>query len=47
MSRLLNDFLFEVPDTIGANSHILVNRELVDEKLKGLIANKDLSEFIL
>jgi ATP-dependent HslUV protease ATP-binding subunit HslU len=47
MSRLLNDFLFDVPDKIGANAKILVTAEMVREKLSGLVKNKDLSEFIL
>lgn len=47
MSRLLNEFLFDVPDKIGANAVITVNAEMVKEKLQGLIKNKDLSEYIL
>ncbi len=47
MSTLLNEFLFDVPDKIGANAKILVTKELVQEKLQGLVKNKDLSEFIL
>ncbi len=47
MSQLLNEFLFDVPDKIGPNAKIVVNRELVKEKLSGLVKNKDLSEFIL
>jgi ATP-dependent HslUV protease ATP-binding subunit HslU len=47
MSRLLNEFLFDVPDKIGANSKIAINAELVKEKLSGLSKNKDLSEYIL
>jgi len=47
MSRLLNEFLFDVPDKIFPNSQIQITREMVIEKLKGLIANKDLSEYIL
>lgn len=47
MSRLLNEFLFDVPDRIGANAIITVNAELVKKKLQGLIKNKDLSEYIL
>lgn len=47
MSRLLNEFLFDVPDKIGPNAKIVVTREMVQEKLSGLVKNKDLSEFIL
>jgi len=47
MSRLLNEFLFDVPDKIPANSHISINAVMVREKLSGLAKNKDLSEYIL
>lgn len=47
MSYLLNDLLFDVPDTIGANAKIVITKEMVEEKLKGLISNKDLSQYIL
>jgi ATP-dependent HslUV protease ATP-binding subunit HslU len=47
MSHLLNDFLFDVPDVIGPNAQIVVTKEMVEEKLSGLIQNKDLSQFIL
>lgn len=47
MSHLLNEFLFDVPDKIGPNAKILVTREMVKEKLGGMVKNKDLSEFIL
>ena len=47
MSRLLNEFLFDVPDKIGANARIAINASMVNEKLAGLIKNKDLSEYIL
>lgn len=47
MSRLLNEFLFDVPDKIKADTEIIITRKLVQEKLSGLIKNKDLSEYIL
>jgi ATP-dependent HslUV protease ATP-binding subunit HslU len=47
MSRLLNEFLFDVPDKIGVNASISINAEMVREKLSGLVKNKDLSEYIL
>ena len=47
MSKVLNEFLFDVPDKIPTNSHISVNAEMVREKLSGLARNKDLSEYIL
>lgn len=47
MSRLLNEFLFDVPDKISANARIAINADMVKEKLNGLLRNKDLSEYIL
>lgn len=47
MSKLLNDFLFDVPDVIGANARIEINAEMVRTRLSGLAKNKDLSEYIL
>lgn len=47
MSQLLNEFLFDVPDKIGPNAKISVTREMVQQKLSGLVQNKDLSEYIL
>ncbi|PZX59167.1 ATP-dependent HslUV protease ATP-binding subunit HslU [Algoriphagus ratkowskyi] len=47
MSHLLNDFLFDVPDTITANSKIMVNKEMVLERLNTLVKNRDLSQYIL
>ena len=47
ISKLLNEFLFDVPDKIGANSIILITEDMVKEKLAGLVKNRDLSEYIL
>lgn len=47
MSHLLNDFLFDVPDKIEANSKIMVTREMVEERLNALVKNRDLSQYIL
>jgi ATP-dependent HslUV protease ATP-binding subunit HslU len=47
MSKLLNEFLFDVPDKIVENSAILITKEMVQAKLNGFIKNKDLSEYIL
>jgi len=47
MSRLLNEFLFDVPDKINAPSKIWITQQMVKDKLSGLITNKDLSEYIL
>ncbi len=47
MSRLLNDFLYDVPEKIGPNAKISITKEMVDEKLADLVKNKDLSHYIL
>ncbi|ADB37675.1 ATP-dependent protease ATPase subunit HslU [Spirosoma linguale] len=47
LSHLMNDFMFDIPDVIGANAHVVVTKELVNEKLNGLVKNRDLSQFIL
>ncbi|TGE10358.1 ATP-dependent protease ATPase subunit HslU [Hymenobacter fodinae] len=47
MSRLLNDILFDVPDQIGPNARILITRELVEERLRDMVRNRDLSQYIL
>lgn len=47
MSKLLNEFLFDVPDKINNNAKIFIDAELVKQKLSGLVKNKDLSEYIL
>ena len=47
MSHLLNEFMFDIPDVIGANAKILISRQLVEEKLGSLVKNRDLSQYIL
>lgn len=47
VGHLLNDFMFDIPDAIGPNAHVVITRELVQEKLGGLVQNRDLSQFIL
>ena len=47
ISKLLNEFLFDVPDKIAAGSVLQINGEMVKAKMEGLIRNKDLSEYIL
>lgn len=47
MSKLLNDILFDIPDTIGANAKIVIDKAMVDERLAGLVKNRDLSQYIL
>jgi ATP-dependent HslUV protease ATP-binding subunit HslU len=47
MSRLLSEILFDIPDTIKAGAKLVIDRNMVNEKLDDLIKNKDLSEYIL
>jgi ATP-dependent HslUV protease ATP-binding subunit HslU len=47
LSHLMNDFMFDIPDVIGANAQVVVTKELVNKKLNGLVKNRDLSQFIL
>lgn len=47
MSKLLNEFLFDVPDKIKADTKIVVTRAIVKDRLDSLVKNKDLSEYIL
>ncbi len=47
MSHLLNDILFDVPDKIKSDTHIAVNKQLVNDRLNDMVKNKDLSEYIL
>lgn len=47
MSKLLNEFLFDVPDKIPAQSDIAIDAAMVREKLSGFVKNRDLSEYIL
>ncbi|TAF94613.1 MAG: ATP-dependent protease ATPase subunit HslU [Cytophagia bacterium] len=47
MSTLLNDFMFDIPDVIGAGSEVVVTRETVQTRLSHLVKNRDLSQYIL
>ncbi|PSR57419.1 HslU--HslV peptidase ATPase subunit [Adhaeribacter arboris] len=47
VSQLLNEILFDVPDKIGANAHIMITPEMVDERLTNMVKNRDLSQYIL
>lgn len=47
MSKLLNEFLFDVPDKIAQHTRIEISADMVREKLSSLIKNRDLSEYIL
>lgn len=47
MSKLLNEILFDIPDTIGPNAQIVIDKKLVEDKLQELVKDRDLSRYIL
>ncbi|MEA5405758.1 ATP-dependent protease ATPase subunit HslU [Arcicella sp. DC2W] len=47
MSHLLNDIMFDIPDVITPNEKIVIGKELVVERLGGMVKNRDLSQYIL
>ncbi|MEZ0484668.1 ATP-dependent protease ATPase subunit HslU [Fibrella aquatica] len=47
LSQLLNEFMFDIPDSIPSGSTVEVTKELVQERLSGLVKNRDLSQYIL
>ncbi|OEK02216.1 HslU--HslV peptidase ATPase subunit [Roseivirga sp. 4D4] len=47
MSKLLNDILFDIPEQIPPNAKVSITKEMVNDRLSGLIEDKDLSEFML
>ncbi|MET3126333.1 ATP-dependent HslUV protease ATP-binding subunit HslU [Arcicella rosea] len=47
MSHLLNDIMFDIPDVIMPNEKIIIGKDLVIERLGGMVKNRDLSQYIL
>ncbi|MDP5140046.1 MAG: ATP-dependent protease ATPase subunit HslU [Spirosomaceae bacterium] len=47
ISHLLNDVLFDIPETITPGSEVKVDKEMVEDRLAGLVKNRDLSQYIL
>jgi ATP-dependent HslUV protease ATP-binding subunit HslU len=47
MSALLNEIMFEVPDSISSGTKIEITPELVRETLSKMVENKDISQYIL
>jgi ATP-dependent HslUV protease ATP-binding subunit HslU len=47
MSQLLNDLMFDIPDVITPNAKVIITKELVTERLGGMVKNRDLSQYIL
>ncbi len=46
LTTLLEDILFDVPDVIDSDK-ILVDQELVEDRLSDIVADRDLSQYIL
>jgi len=46
LSTLLEDILYNTPDKIKEKK-IVITRNMVDEKLKDIVKNRDLSRYIL
>jgi len=47
LTTLLEDILFEVPDNVPENRKIVVDADLVEQRLSGIVQNRDLSQYIL
>lgn len=47
MSHLLHEQMYEIPDTISAGSEVKIDKKFVENRLSGLVKNRDLSQYIL
>jgi len=47
ISQVLNEFLFNMPEHLPLGSSLEITGDLVDLKLKNLVKNRDLSQYIL
>jgi ATP-dependent HslUV protease ATP-binding subunit HslU len=47
MSHLLNDIMYDIPDLIKPDTKVSINKDLVIERLGGMVKNRDLSQYIL
>uniref|UniRef100_UPI000AFE72A4 AAA family ATPase n=1 Tax=Rhodothermus marinus TaxID=29549 RepID=UPI000AFE72A4 len=47
LTTLLEDMLFEVPDNVPEDRKIVVDADLVEQRLSGIVQNRDLSQYIL
>jgi ATP-dependent HslUV protease ATP-binding subunit HslU len=47
MSRLLNDLLFDVPDKLPAGTQLNITPQLVEERLRDMVKNRDMNQYIL
>jgi ATP-dependent HslUV protease ATP-binding subunit HslU len=46
MTTLLEEFLFETPDHYGGKT-VMITKEIVEDRLSGIVKNKDLSRYVL
>ncbi len=47
LTTLLEDILFEVPDNLPEDRKIVVDADLVEQRLSGIVQSRDLSQYIL
>ena len=47
VSQLLNEYLFQIPEVKPTNNALVVTKQMVQERLGGLVKDKDLSRYIL
>ncbi|QKG51342.1 ATP-dependent protease ATPase subunit HslU [Hymenobacter sp. BRD67] len=47
MSRLLNKLLFDVPDKLPAGTELTITPQLVEERLRDMVKNRDINQYIL
>jgi ATP-dependent HslUV protease ATP-binding subunit HslU len=46
LTTLLDEILFDVPDKMPSDK-VVINAEMVNQKLESIVKNRDLSKFIL
>jgi len=47
MAKLLNEYLYEIPETVLSGATVKITVDFVNSKLAGLIKDRDLSQYIL
>lgn len=47
LSQLLNEFMFDIPDTLPSGSTVSITQTVVQERLGSMVKNRDLSQYIL
>jgi len=47
VSQLLNEYLYQIPENSPEGNKIIVTKKMVQERLSGLVKDKDLSRYIL